>query len=54
MQETTKTLTHGCVTIVIHRPELSSAERARREQTIQDRLPRVLREYINRKEATAS
>ena len=53
MLETTKTLTHGCVTIVIHRPELSSAERAKREQTLQDRLPRILREYLKRKEATA-
>lgn len=50
---TTKTMTFGACTINVHRPELTSAERAKREQVARDTVGRVLRDYVRRKETKA-
>lgn len=47
-----KTIQHGSCTIVIHRPELTATERAKREHQAKETLERVLREYIHNKEVT--
>jgi hypothetical protein len=47
----TKTIRHGACTIIIRRPELTAAERARREQATRDTLTQVMRGYAARKEA---
>ena len=47
----TKTIRHGACTIVIHRPELTAAERAMREQATRDTLAHVMHSYITRKDA---
>lgn len=36
--ERTKTLTHGSITIVLHRPALAESERHRREESIKTAL----------------
>ena len=46
-----KTIQHGAATIVIRRPILDDAERAKREKRAKDTLGRVLNDYIHRKEA---
>lgn len=48
----TKTITHGACTVNIHRPELTAAERSRREQATKDTLERVLSAYTSRKNRT--
>lgn len=45
-----KTITYGACTIIIHRPTLTDAERARRESAVQDTLALVMRDYIPRKD----
>lgn len=37
----TKTIQHGNCTIVIHRPDLTKAERARRERAVTDALETI-------------
>lgn len=49
MNWTSKTLQHGSATIIIHRPVLTDAERAKREQQIKDTVSIALRECIERK-----
>lgn len=43
-----KIIQHGDVTIVVHRPELTKAEQAKREQHILDVLAREMRGYLER------
>lgn len=50
---TSKTIQFEGCTIVIHRPVLSSAERAKREDNLKTRLGHTLRDYVNRKDKTA-
>lgn len=45
-----KTIRHGSCTVIIHRPELTHTERAKREQAAKETLERVMREYLNRKD----
>lgn len=47
---TTKTIQHGAVTIIIHRPVLDEKERAKREQQVKDTTASVMRDYLKRKE----
>lgn len=47
---TTKTIQHGAVTIIIHRPVLDEKERAKREQQVKDTTATVMRDYLKRKE----
>ena len=46
-----KTIQHGHATIVIRRPILDEAERAKREKRAKDTLGRVMTDYIHRKES---
>ena len=48
---TTQRLQHGNVTIIVHQPELTEKERAKREQQVQDAMSGVMREYYKRKES---
>ena len=45
-----KTIQHGANTIVIRRPILAEAERAKREKYVQDVLGNVMHEHYKRKE----
>lgn len=47
----TKTLHYGACTINIRRPSLSDTERTEREQTAKHTLERIMRDYLNRKDA---
>lgn len=47
---TTETLQHGNCTIILHRPVLSNAEQAKREQAVKAAMETMLRGYITRKE----
>ena len=47
---TSKTIRHGSCTVILHRPELTQTERAKRERAAKETLERVMREYLNRKE----
>lgn len=47
---TTTTLHRGPCTIVIRRPVLTSAERAKREQATRGALESVLSDYVGKKE----
>lgn len=47
---TTKTIKHGSCTIIVHRPELTRTEKAKRERAAQETLESVMREYLRRKE----
>ena len=47
---TTETIQRGAYLIRIHRPELSEAERVKREHQIRDTLENTLKSYIGRKE----
>lgn len=49
---TTETLRVGAATIIVHRPVLCDAERAKREQRTRDTLGAVMRDYYKRKEST--
>lgn len=49
----TKTLQYGNCTIVVHRPILSDAERAKREREVVTAMESAMRDYIFKKEATA-
>lgn len=50
---TTKTIQCGACTVHIHRPELTEAERKKREQAIMQTVGGTMRAYLQRKEATA-
>ncbi len=50
MNDRTTTLQYGNVTIIVHRPELTEKERAKREQQVQDAMGGVMREYYKRKD----
>lgn len=45
----TQTFQRGDWTIIVHRPQLTEAERAKREKQIQERLERTMRDYYQRK-----
>lgn len=45
-----ETYRFGNVTVNVHRPVLTPAERMRREQQVKDTMARVMREYIHNKE----
>lgn len=49
----TKTLRHGAATIIIHRPQLTDTERAKREKAIKETMARTMKSYATRKENTA-
>lgn len=51
--QTTRTLKHGSATIIVHRPELSDSERAKRERRVRDVLGVTMRDYFKRKETTS-
>lgn len=48
---TTQRLQYGNVNIIVHQPELTEKERAKREQQVQDAMSGVMREYYKRKES---
>ena len=48
---TTQTLQFGRATIIVHQPELTEKERAKREQQVHDAMSSVMREYYKRKES---
>lgn len=50
MEYQTRTIRHGSCTLIVHRPELSDAERAKREQAVRETLARELRSYTTRKD----
>lgn len=45
-----KTIQRGDATIIIRRPILDEAERAKREKQVRDGLAPVLRDYLKRKD----
>lgn len=47
---TSKTIQHGSITVVVHRPVLSKEETAKRAQQVQTVLGSTMRTYIERKE----
>lgn len=49
----TKTLQHGSATIIVHRPQLTPAERAKREKAVKDTMTLTMRAYLARKEGKA-
>ena len=49
---TRKTIQHGSITIVVHRPVLPKEEAAKRAQQVQTVLGSTMRTYIERKERT--
>lgn len=49
----TKTLQHGSATIIVHRPQLTPEERAKREKDVKATMALTMREYLSRKESKA-
>lgn len=50
---TTKTIQYGTCTIIIQRPILTPAERAKREKQVRVNLENTLKDYYIRKERKA-
>lgn len=50
---TTKTIQYGACTIIIQRPILTPAERAKREKQVQANLESTLKDHYIRKERKA-
>lgn len=48
--QTTKTIQHGKITVVVHRPVLTKEETAKRERQVLSALEATLKPYIVRKE----
>ena len=47
MNRATKTIQHGNCTIVIHRPDLADAEKARRERVVMDAIETIYKKEIH-------
>lgn len=47
--QTTQTLRFGAATIIVHRPNLTEQERAKRERQAQNALAGAMRDYMNKK-----